>query len=109
VTEEALVLPISAHSPEALRTLADAYRELLARPDAPALRDLCYTAALRRTHHDQRVAVVGATHAELADGLSAFVAGEPRSNVAAGVRAATEGHRLVFVFPGQGGQWAGMA
>jgi polyketide synthase 12 len=25
------------------------------------------------------------------------------------VRFATEGHRLVFVFPGQGGQWPGMA
>src|SRR5213078_467348 len=106
---EALVLPISAHSPEALRTLAGVYSDLLAGPDAPALRDLCYTAAVRRTHHDHRVAVVGTSHAELADGLSAFLAGEPRTNVAAGVRAATEGHRLVFVFPGQGGQWAGMA
>ncbi|HZJ67877.1 MAG TPA: acyltransferase domain-containing protein, partial [Kofleriaceae bacterium] len=108
-SKDALVLPISAHSPEALRELVGAYRELLARPDAPALRDMCYTAAVRRTHHDHRVAVVGTSHAELADGLSAFLAGEPRTNVTAGVRAATDGHRLVFVFPGQGGQWAGMA
>ncbi|HEX7842597.1 MAG TPA: beta-ketoacyl synthase N-terminal-like domain-containing protein, partial [Kofleriaceae bacterium] len=52
---EALVLPISAHSPEALRALAEAYRDLLSGPDAPPLRDLCYSAAVRRTHHDHRL------------------------------------------------------
>jgi acyl transferase domain-containing protein/NADPH:quinone reductase-like Zn-dependent oxidoreductase/acyl carrier protein len=107
--DKALVLPISAQSPEALRALAGAYGDLLSGPGAPPVRDLCYSAAVRRTHHDHRLAVVGGSHAELAEGLSAFLAGEPRNHVAAGVRAASTPHRLVFVFPGQGGQWAGMA
>jgi amino acid adenylation domain-containing protein len=107
--DELLVLPISAQTPDALRELAGAYGDLLSRPEAPAVRDLCYSAAVRRTHHDHRLAVVGASHAELAEGIAAFLAGEPRSNLAAGVSAASPSHRLVFVFPGQGGQWAGMA
>jgi acyl transferase domain-containing protein/acyl carrier protein len=104
-----LVLPISAHGPEALRELAGAYRDLVGSPSAPSVRDLCYSAAVRRTHHDHRLAVVGQSHAELAEGITAFLAGEPRNHVAAGVRSAASPHRLVFVFPGQGGQWAGMA
>jgi acyl transferase domain-containing protein/NADP-dependent 3-hydroxy acid dehydrogenase YdfG/acyl carrier protein len=107
--DEAAVLPISAQGPEALRELARAYHALLSGPGAPPVRDLCYSAAVRRTHHDHRLAVVGQTHAELAEGLAAFLAGEPRNGVATGVRSASAAHKLVFVFPGQGGQWAGMA
>ncbi|HET7505759.1 MAG TPA: amino acid adenylation domain-containing protein [Kofleriaceae bacterium] len=107
--DEVLVLPISAHSPEALRALAEAYRDRLCEPGVPPLRDLCFSAAVRRTHHDHRLAIVGQSHAELADGLAAFLAGGPRSNVAAGALATPAPHRLVFVFPGQGGQWPGMA
>ncbi|HEX8107723.1 MAG TPA: acyltransferase domain-containing protein, partial [Kofleriaceae bacterium] len=107
--DHALVLPISAHSPEALHELATAYHDLMSRPDAPAVRDLCYSAAVRRTHHDHRLAVAGETHAELAERLSAFLADKPRSGRASGVRAASTAHKLVFVFPGQGGQWPGMA
>ncbi|HEX2686279.1 MAG TPA: type I polyketide synthase, partial [Kofleriaceae bacterium] len=107
--DKAIVLPISAQGPEALRALAGAYRDLLSRPGAPCTRDLCYSAAVRRTHHDHRLAVTGKGHAELAEGLAAFLAGEPHHGIATGVRAATSSSRLVFVFPGQGGQWAGMA
>jgi acyl transferase domain-containing protein/NADPH:quinone reductase-like Zn-dependent oxidoreductase/NAD(P)-dependent dehydrogenase (short-subunit alcohol dehydrogenase family)/acyl carrier protein len=107
--DRALVLPISAHSPEALREIATAYHDVLSGPDAPAVRDLCYSAAVRRTHHDHRLAAVGQTHAELAGALSAFLAGEPRSGLASGIRAGSAAHKLVFVFPGQGGQWSGMA
>ncbi|HEX7843259.1 MAG TPA: SDR family NAD(P)-dependent oxidoreductase, partial [Kofleriaceae bacterium] len=106
--DQALVLPISAHSPEALRALAGAYHDLLSHASAPAVRDLCYSAGVRRTHHDHRLAAVGQSHAELAEALSAFLAGEPHHRLAAGVRSASA-HRLVFVFTGQGGQWPGMA
>jgi amino acid adenylation domain-containing protein len=101
------VLTLSAHAPEALRTLAKAYRARLSEPGAPALRDLCFTASLRRTHHDQRLAVLGRTHAEFADRLNAFLEGEARPGLAVGARGGSR--KLVFVFPGQGGQWPGMA
>jgi len=102
------LLPLSAKSPEALSALADAYRELLAAdPEAP-LRDLCYTAGVRRSHHDFRQAVVGATAAELAEGLAAFGRGEAHPGLNAGRLSAGRRMRPVFVFPGQGSQWVGM-
>ena len=44
---------------------------------------------------------------ELAAGLAALAAGEPAAGVVTGAAPAGAG-RVVFVFPGQGGQWAGM-
>ena len=44
---------------------------------------------------------------ELAAGLAAVAAGQPAAGVVTGVGAAAAG-QTVFVFPGQGGQWAGM-
>ncbi|HEY3057613.1 MAG TPA: type I polyketide synthase, partial [Chloroflexota bacterium] len=97
------VLPLSAHSPAALRALAEAYANLLARTDAPSLHDVCYTASRRRSHHDYRLAIVGASPAELVAQLAAESA-PPPAQVFAGQRP-----RVAFVFPGQGGQWPGMA
>jgi phthiocerol/phenolphthiocerol synthesis type-I polyketide synthase C len=105
--EPARVLTLSARSPEALRDLANAYRAKLGQPDVPALRDLCFTASVRRTQHDHRLAAVGRSPTELAERLGAFVQEEARPGLAVGTRAASR--KLVFVFPGQGGQWPGMA
>jgi acyl transferase domain-containing protein len=52
--------------------------------------------------------VVGSTRDELLGGLDALAAGEPASAVVEGV-ADGGSNRPVFVFPGQGSQWAGMA
>ncbi len=98
----AYVLPLSAKDPTALRTLAAATAELLSTPDGPATADVCHTAGVRRTHHECRVAVVGRDRAELADELIA-IAGRRRA-----APAAATAPRVVFVFPGQGSQWAGM-
>ena len=105
----AQLLPLSAHTPEGLRTLAQAYRDLLA-AETPraALADIGYTAAVRRSHHDYRAAVAGSSREELVERLDAFVAGEARTGLAAGRRVASQRHRIAFVFPGHGSQWAGM-
>jgi phthiocerol/phenolphthiocerol synthesis type-I polyketide synthase C len=100
------LLPVSAHTPEALRALASAHLDRLSHADAAPVADLCYTAALRRSHLDHRLTAVGASRAELADALAGFLAGETRLGLACGARAQ---RKLVFVFPGQGGQWPGMA
>jgi acyl transferase domain-containing protein len=55
------VLPISARTPEALRAYAAAVAEHLVAKPAPSLRDVCYTAAHRRTHHPVRYVAVGAS------------------------------------------------
>jgi myxalamid-type polyketide synthase MxaE and MxaD len=103
----ALVLPLSARSPEALVRLAASYAELVREDDA-ALADICATAATRRLHHKHRLAVVGETGEELADRLTVFT----RGRRVAGLHATSgpvDSRRLVFVFSGQGSQWPGMA
>nr|WP_244302606.1 type I polyketide synthase [Streptomyces viridosporus] len=56
---------------------------------------------------EHRAVVVGGAAGELAAGLRAVAAGEPLTGTAAGVAAGVG--RTVFVFPGQGSQWPGMA
>ncbi|TKK75845.1 SDR family NAD(P)-dependent oxidoreductase, partial [Herbidospora galbida] len=54
-----------------------------------------------------RAVVVARDRADLLEGLAALAAGTPHAAVVAGV--APGAARPVFVFPGQGSQWAGMA
>ncbi|WP_329791588.1 beta-ketoacyl synthase N-terminal-like domain-containing protein [Lentzea sp. DG1S-22] len=72
------LLPISARAPEALRALALAFLDHLG-PDGPGhhqeLRDICFSAALRRTHHPHRLVVAGRDHAELAAELRSWLGG----------------------------------
>ncbi len=109
----AYVLPLSARSPEALRALAGQWADFLTRheSDPVALHDICYTASLRRSHLEHRLAVTGSDAASLAEQLRAFVQGEARPTLGSGryLPGATGGPRAVFLFPGQGGQWPGMA
>ncbi len=102
------VLPLSAHSPEALRQTAETWREWLAETPLDEA-DLCYTAAVRRQHHCCRLAVVGNTKQEFVERLAAWVNGEAASGTAQGTAVAGQRPKLAFVFPGQGSQWLGMA
>ena len=78
------------------------------------VRDVCATAARHRAALEHRaVFVAGATDApgervDLVDRLRRFAAGETPAADAVG-RARTDARRVAFVFPGQGGQWLGMA
>lgn len=104
----AYVLPLSARSPQALKAQAERHRAHLLSHPAHSLRDLCFTASVRRSHLPHRLAAIGTTHAELAQALAAFCEGESLVNLVHG-QAAGEGRpRVVFVFPGQGSQWLGM-
>jgi acyl transferase domain-containing protein len=66
-------LPLSAATPEALADLARAYAAYFL-PGGPgtaySVRDICYSAAVRRQHHAHRLVVLGSTHQELADALA---------------------------------------
>jgi acyl transferase domain-containing protein len=58
-----------------------------------------------------RAVITGKDAGALLAGLGALARGEPAANVVAGTALAGTGERsgkTVFVFPGQGGQWAGM-
>jgi acyl transferase domain-containing protein/acyl carrier protein len=105
------LLPLSAHSPEALRSLAQAYQGACSAegPESTAaLRDVCYTASLRRSHLDHRLAIVVRSREELTERLEAFSRGESRPGVYSGQRKAGSHSKLVFVFTGQGSQWWAM-
>ncbi|MEU1287494.1 type I polyketide synthase [Kitasatospora sp. NPDC005856] len=97
---------LSARSPQALREQAE---RLLAHLDAePAvdLGDLAHSLATTRTPFTERALVLAADRAELRAGLAGLAAGQTPEGTLTG--SAVDG-RTVFVFAGQGAQWAGMA
>jgi acyl transferase domain-containing protein/SAM-dependent methyltransferase/acyl carrier protein len=73
------LLPVSAHTPEALREMCARHAEALALIAPSDLGDVISTASARRTHQEHRIAVTGADAADLARGLAQFVAGEAGS------------------------------
>lgn len=101
------ILPISARSSQALKALTQAYLEKLSIAEL-SLTDLCYSASLHRSHYDHRLAISGQTAERLIDGLSAYVNDESHSSLVTGYVEENRQPGLVFVFPGQGGQWVGM-
>jgi myxalamid-type polyketide synthase MxaD len=106
--EAGYILALSARSAPARLALAAAYRSLLENQTDASLRDVCATASLRRSHHEHRLAVAGRNSRDLIAGLDAFVAGDEHPAVVVGDASSTR-RELVFVFPGQGSQWPGMA
>ena len=107
--QPAWLLPLSARTAPALAACARAYVDLLrprgAEDPAPALRDICYSAALRRTHDQYRLAVAGRDQAELREKLAEFIRGE--AGPGPSTLPATE-RTIAFVFCGQGPQWWAM-
>ncbi|HYU00407.1 MAG TPA: amino acid adenylation domain-containing protein [Gemmatimonadales bacterium] len=107
---EADLLPLSAHTPEALAALAGAHRELLSThrsDDRAFLDDVCAATGRRCNHLDHRVALIARSTDELIAGLDDFLRGITRPGVVAGRRGDGRS-RLAFVFSGQGSQWPGM-
>ncbi|MGW2277164.1 type I polyketide synthase [Streptomyces sp. NPDC001770] len=99
---------LSGRTPQAVSDQAARLLAALDRPDrAPAAAGTAHALLTDRSHFDHRAVVVAAGRDGLADGLGALVRGEPAGNLVRGT--ATEGVRTVFVFPGHGSQWAGMA
>jgi acyl transferase domain-containing protein/acyl-CoA synthetase (AMP-forming)/AMP-acid ligase II/thioesterase domain-containing protein/acyl carrier protein len=111
VSPVAQILPLSAHTTEALRDNARRMCEFLARPEAlseRALRDMCFTAGARRTHHDRRLAIVFHKREELIARLASFERGETQACVSTGRRVAGRRPKLAFIFSGQGTQTPAM-
>ncbi|MEV0074166.1 MULTISPECIES: type I polyketide synthase [unclassified Amycolatopsis] len=99
---------LSAHTGTALRAQAARLRDHLAgHPDLPP-GDVARTLATGRAHLDHRAVVLDPAAADpaLAALAESGADGLPASTVAGSV---VPDPRVVFVFPGQGSQWAGMA
>jgi acyl transferase domain-containing protein/NADPH:quinone reductase-like Zn-dependent oxidoreductase/SAM-dependent methyltransferase/acyl carrier protein len=107
----ALLLPLSARTPEALQKLAQSYQDFLGGDgdhSDMSVADLCYTAGVRRMHFDHRLSLVIHNREELLERLEAFLEGERRPGMVTGRRVPGHVPRLAFVFGGQGPQWWAM-
>ncbi|MBP2648992.1 MAG: Malonyl CoA-acyl carrier protein transacylase, partial [Gemmatimonadetes bacterium] len=98
------VLAFSARSPSALAMLATAHEGCLRDLPDELLGDYVHTATARRSHAGYRVAVTGRSPASLADALRSRL----QAGLADAMAADPRGTGVVFVFTGQGSQWAGM-
>nr|WP_145910825.1 type I polyketide synthase [Kitasatospora viridis] len=97
---------LSARTAGALAEQAGRLAEHLAEStEAPA--DLAHTLLAGRARFEHRAVVVAAEPAAAATALRALAAGEPAAELVQG--RADGAPRTVFVFPGHGSQWAGMA
>ncbi|MFD8082546.1 type I polyketide synthase [Kitasatospora sp. NPDC059722] len=103
------VLPwtLSAKTPEALRDQAAALRTCLDGREDLAPADIGLSLATTRSAFEHRAVLIGGEGCELLSAVDALVRDTPSENVVRGT--AVSGAETVFVFPGQGAQWAGMA
>ncbi|HYP39267.1 MAG TPA: beta-ketoacyl synthase N-terminal-like domain-containing protein, partial [Chloroflexia bacterium] len=103
------LLPISARSPQARLAMAREYLEALTGAgDTPSISDVCYTAAVRRSHLEHRLALVAHSKEELTEHLAAFLRDEARPGMSHASKRLDRRPRLVMVFSGQGSHWFGM-
>ncbi len=102
------ICTISARHQEALKSLAGSYIEFLNDDsNKTSFSDICYSSALRSTHHDIRLAIVAGSKEELAKSLQVYLNGETVTGIAEG-KANEIKNKIVFIFSGQGPQWWGM-
>jgi acyl transferase domain-containing protein/NADPH:quinone reductase-like Zn-dependent oxidoreductase/surfactin synthase thioesterase subunit/ubiquinone/menaquinone biosynthesis C-methylase UbiE/acyl carrier protein len=100
---------ISARNEEALKTLAQRYIDYLsAEGSCIPFEQICYSAALRRTHHSLRLSVVASDKNDLKTKLSAFLEGTPQPGMIQGRGKHKPDVKRAFVFSGQGPQWWAM-
>ncbi|MFF6822826.1 type I polyketide synthase, partial [Streptomyces californicus] len=101
-----VALALSAKTVEAMR---DQARQLTSRVASDVgLSDLAYSLVASRAAHGHRAVVIGAARDELETALRALADGRETARAVSGSVVAGA-DRAVFVFPGQGSQWVGMA
>ncbi|MER5516937.1 type I polyketide synthase [Streptomyces sp. NPDC002763] len=100
-------VPLSGNTEAALRAQAGRLRTWLAAEPEAGVAESAAALTTGRSALTHRAVVVAADREELLTGLTALAAGDTAPHIATGTAGATG--RTVFVFPGQGAQWSGMA
>ncbi|MBH5338670.1 SDR family NAD(P)-dependent oxidoreductase [Streptomyces pactum] len=100
---------VSGRGAEALRAQADRLAAFVTQSPDAGVAEVARSLVVSRAALEHRAVVIGSDRAELLSGLQAVAAGETAgaSQVVVGER--TGRRQAVFVFPGQGSQWVGMA
>ncbi|WP_150130428.1 type I polyketide synthase, partial [Streptomyces sp. 150FB] len=98
---------VSGKSAEALRAQAELLRAFVTERPGLDLAGVGAALVSARSVFERRAVVVAGDRAELLAGLEAVASGGVAPGVVSGT--GSSGGRPVFVFPGQGSQWAGMA
>jgi acyl transferase domain-containing protein len=102
------VLTLSAKTQDALTDLSRRYADYLAANPESVLGDVCFTANTGRSHFSHRLAVMAESCEELCARLGEFASGEVPTGIATGRKVDTKRLKTVFLFFGQGAQYAGM-
>ncbi len=100
------ILPLSADSEPALKSLVGRYRDQL-ESGTDSLSDLCFSAATRTTHRNQRLAMVASSKDEFLSLAAQYLDGNESPLIARGNKQLSGG-KLAFVFSGMGTQWWAM-
>ncbi|MFC5668554.1 ketoacyl-synthetase C-terminal extension domain-containing protein, partial [Kitasatospora misakiensis] len=109
VADGAVPWVLSARSEAALGEQAARLLERITEGAELDLHDVAFTLANGRALLDHRAVVVGEGPGELAERLREFTATGSSAGVIAGRVGPGAANGAVFVFPGQGSQWIGMA
>jgi myxalamid-type polyketide synthase MxaE and MxaD len=99
------LVPLSARSPSALRDLVQNIKGVIESNTSFSLEDLGYTASLRRSHNEYRTSFTAASLQGLDEEFSHFL--EDWQEYRFPLVEPTN-RKILFIFPGQGSQWAGM-
>jgi acyl transferase domain-containing protein/NADPH:quinone reductase-like Zn-dependent oxidoreductase/NAD(P)-dependent dehydrogenase (short-subunit alcohol dehydrogenase family)/aryl carrier-like protein len=102
------LLVLSARSSKALKDLAGRYVNLLASDGAPSLHEIAARVPMARAHFSERVGVVAADAKEAVAALEGFIEGASTANLVSGRTLSGTTPEVVFLFTGQGSQYAGM-
>ncbi|MFI2617298.1 SDR family NAD(P)-dependent oxidoreductase [Streptomyces sp. NPDC018584] len=105
----AVALSLSAKSAPALRAQAARLRDHVADHADLSLSETGHALVMRRGVFAHRAVVVVESRTEAIDALDALAADRPHQALVHGVADSTAERKTVFVFPGQGSQYPGMA
>jgi acyl transferase domain-containing protein/SAM-dependent methyltransferase/acyl carrier protein len=101
------LLPVSATDVTALRQLTRRYEEMT-RVQSADWHDVCFTAAVGRSHFEHRIAVIADSMEEARPLLGELEQSGVGSTAGAGKRPAGGQPKVAFLFTGQGSQYGGM-